>query len=53
MELTVDTARLLLTDPTGKQALHPGPITVSVGGSQPDARSVALMGRAPLTTTLD
>ncbi len=49
IELWIDDAQLALTDPAGKQALHPGAMTFFVGGSQPDERSVKLMGRAPLS----
>ncbi|MCX6984182.1 MAG: glycoside hydrolase family 3 C-terminal domain-containing protein [Lentisphaerae bacterium] len=52
VELWIDDAQLALTDPAGKQSLHQGAITISVGGSQPDARSVALMGRTPLSATV-
>lgn len=52
VDLWIDNAQLALTDPSGKQAVHTGAITFSVGGSQPDARSVALMGRAPLSSTI-
>lgn len=52
VELWIDDAQLALTDPAGKQTLHQGAITVFVGGSQPDARSVALMGRTPLSATV-
>jgi beta-glucosidase len=50
--LRVEQQHLALTDPAGRQALHAGPITLAVGGSQPDARSVALLGRAPLSATI-
>jgi len=38
---------LSLIDEQGQRVLEPGRFRVTVGGSQPDARSVALMGRAP------
>ena len=40
----------LITD-EGQRVLEPGEFCIHVGGSQPDARSVALMGQAPLTAT--
>jgi len=53
IQLWIDNAQLQLTDPHGRQALHSGRIDFSIGGSQPDARSVALMGRAPLVLSID
>jgi beta-glucosidase len=52
VELHVDEARFLLTDPAGRQTLHAGTVTLSVGGTQPDARSVSLAGSAPLSATI-
>jgi beta-glucosidase len=49
-ELTPKT--LSLIDEQGRRVLEPGRFRLSVGGSQPDARSVALMGRAPLSIEL-
>jgi beta-glucosidase len=37
-----------LIDDAGRRVLEPGRFRVFVGGSQPDARSVALTGQAPL-----
>ena len=37
-----------LIDDAGRRVLEPGTFRVFVGGSQPDARSVALTGQAPL-----
>jgi beta-glucosidase len=48
VDLRVDNAQLVLTHPSGQQALHTGEITLSVGGTQPDALSAMLVGRAPL-----
>ena len=39
---------LSLIDETGARLLEPGKFRVSVGGSQPDARSIELTGQAPL-----
>ena len=39
---------LSLIDERGERWLEPGRFRVFIGGSQPDARSVELMGRAPL-----
>jgi len=48
------TARdLSLIDEEGRRRLEPGFFRVSIGGSQPDARSVALTGRRPLTAVLE
>jgi beta-glucosidase len=43
---------LSLIDETGRRALEPGRFRIFVGGSQPDARSVALLGQAPLQADL-
>jgi beta-glucosidase len=52
VELTIEDDTIMLTDPEGKQAIIPGELLLSVGGSQPDDRSVALMGRSPLHATV-
>lgn len=52
VELWIEDAQLVLTDPAGNRAMHNGVVTFSVGGSQPDPRSVALMGRSPLFAAL-
>lgn len=49
--LRIQRDRLMVTDIDGRRFLEPGEFRLSVGGSQPDARSVALTGRAPLETT--
>lgn len=43
---------LSLIDEQGQRVLEPGTFRVSVGGSQPDERSAALMGRTPLVAEL-
>jgi beta-glucosidase len=40
-------------DELGRRRLEPGRVRLSVGGSQPDARSVQLLGQAPLESELD
>jgi beta-glucosidase len=48
------TARdLSLIDFAGQRQLEPGRFRLSVGGSQPDARSVALTGQTPLSIELE
>jgi beta-glucosidase len=42
-----------LIDDEGRRVLVPGRYRVTVGGSQPDARSVALLGEAPLAAELE
>jgi beta-glucosidase len=42
-----------LIDERGKRLLEPGRFRISAGGSQPDERSVALMGQAPLALELE
>ncbi len=44
---------LSLIDAAGRRVLEPGTFVVTVGGSQPDARSVALTGVAPLPAELE
>ncbi len=44
---------LSLIDEAGQRVLEPGSFRISVGGSQPDARSVALMGRRPVELQLE
>ena len=48
VSFSLEKRALSLIDDSGQRILEPGRFRVSVGGSQPDARSVALMGRAPL-----
>ena len=44
---------LSLIDDGGRRVLEPGRFRVTLGASQPDARSVALMGRAPLAAEFE
>jgi beta-glucosidase len=44
---------LTLIDDRGRRVLEPGRFRVFVGGSQPDPRSVELLGRAPLAAEFD
>jgi beta-glucosidase len=44
---------LSLIDEAGRRVLEPGRFRLSVGGSQPDPRSVRLLGRAPLSLELE
>ena len=44
---------LSLIDEAGRRVLEPGRFRLTVGGSQPDARSVALLGRAPLAVEIE
>jgi beta-glucosidase len=48
----LDARALSLIDERGKRVLEPGRFRLTVGGSQPDARSTALMGAAPLAVEL-
>jgi beta-glucosidase len=43
---------LSLIDETGRRLLEPGDFRIFIGGSQPDARSAALLGQAPLQASL-
>jgi len=49
---TLDATALSLIDDEGQRRLEPGAFRLFVGGSQPDARSIVLMGRAPLAAEL-
>jgi beta-glucosidase len=40
---------LSIIDEAGRRVLEPGRVRISVGGSQPDPRSVELTGQAPLS----
>jgi beta-glucosidase len=44
---------LSLIDAAGRRILEPGLFRISVGGSQPDARSVELVGQSPLTIEIE
>lgn len=52
LSFTLDAAALSLIDDSGARWLEPGAFLVFVGGSQPDPRSAALLGRAPLQAEL-
>ncbi len=44
---------LSLIDDAGRRKLEPGRFRIFVGGNQPDARSIALTGNAPLSAELE
>ncbi len=48
VSFTVPARRLCVITDDGRTVLEPGSFTTFVGGSQPDERSAALMGRRPL-----
>jgi beta-glucosidase len=48
----LDARALSLIDERGRRVLEPGNFRLFVGGSQPDARSAALTGAAPLSVDL-
>jgi len=48
----LDAKSFSLIDEMGRRLLEPGVFRVFVGGSQPDSRSVALLGQAPLHADL-
>lgn len=52
VEIPVKNMALTVVDDKGDRYVDSGKFTLYVGGSQPDARSVALMGAAPLTAEL-
>lgn len=45
---TLSAKDVSIVDESGKRRLSPGTFRIHVGGSQPDARSVELVGQAPL-----
>ncbi|HVY30553.1 MAG TPA: glycoside hydrolase family 3 C-terminal domain-containing protein [Polyangiaceae bacterium] len=53
VHFALDARALSLIDDFGVRRLEPGRFRVFVGGSQPDARSVALLGQAPLESELE
>jgi beta-glucosidase len=53
VRFTLDARALSLIDDFGVRRLEPGRFRVFVGGSQPDARSVALLGQAPREAELE
>jgi beta-glucosidase len=53
IELGLSARDLSLIDEAGRRRLEPGAFTISVGGSQPDERSVALTGTRPLAGELE
>jgi beta-glucosidase len=48
VSLPVEARQMSLVDDAGNRLIEPGRFTVHVGGSQPDARSIALRGMSPL-----
>lgn len=52
LRFELSAAALSLIDDDGQRRLEPGAFRLFVGGSQPDTRSVALLGRAPLVAEL-
>ncbi len=52
VEFLIKPEQLLLIDPQGHACFVPGNLTVSVGGSQPDAISQRLMARSVVETNL-
>jgi beta-glucosidase len=53
VDFTLTARALSLIDDSGRRLLEPGRFQVFVGGSQPDARSTALLGTAPLAAELE
>jgi beta-glucosidase len=53
LSFTLRAREFSLIDDRGKRVLEPGRFRISAGGSQPDERSVALMGQRPLTLELE
>jgi beta-glucosidase len=53
VSFTLTPRDLSLIDEDGRRVLEPGRFRITIGGSQPDARSVALAGQAPLAVELE
>jgi beta-glucosidase len=53
VSFTLTPRDLSLIDDAGRRMLEPGTHRIFVGGSQPDARSVALTGQAPLAIDIE
>jgi beta-glucosidase len=53
VSFTLSPRDLSLIDDQGRRQLEPGLFRVTLGGSQPDARSVALTGKAPLAAEFE
>lgn len=53
VSLKVDNEQLNIVTPEGKSIASPGDCQISVGGSQPDARSCSLLGTMPLTQIIE
>jgi beta-glucosidase len=53
VDFTLTSKDLSLINDAGERVLEPGVFRISVGGSQPDARSVALMGQSPLASEVE
>jgi beta-glucosidase len=53
VQFELDPKALSLIDEQGRRVLEPGRFRLSLGGSQPDERSVALTGKQPLSAEFD
>jgi beta-glucosidase len=53
VSFTLSPRELSLIDDQGRRQLEPGLFRVTLGGSQPDSRSVALTGKAPLAAEFE
>jgi beta-glucosidase len=53
VSFVLTTRDLSLIDERGRRVIEPGTFRFSVGGSQPDARSVELTGKAPVSVDLE
>ncbi|HEY5955466.1 MAG TPA: glycoside hydrolase family 3 C-terminal domain-containing protein [Polyangiaceae bacterium] len=53
VSFTLTARDLSLIDERGQRVLEPGRFHVFIGGSQPDARSIALTGQVPITIDLE
>jgi beta-glucosidase len=53
LELRLSARDLSLIDSRGRRVVEPGRFLITVGGSQPDARSVALTESRPLSVEID
>jgi beta-glucosidase len=53
VRFTLDAVRFAVFDEDGSSRVEPGPVTVSVGGSQPDETSLAMGAAVPVTARLE
>ncbi len=53
VSFTIDARQMSLVNDAGARVIEPGSFTVHVGGSQPDSRSISLLGARPLSADFE